>query len=1072
MKIWRFLTVIFLLAVPTVASAQFFITGDNPASVRWNTLQTAHYKLVYPVGLDSLARVYGRSLEQFHPSVGTTVGYEPGQYTPRKIPVILHAYDAISNGSVAWAPARVDLYTSPDPFKPDPQPWVNSLVIHEQRHVAQMQVGLSPGTFRVFGYLFGEMFNGFVAGVYMTGYIEGDAVLAETAFSRAGRGRTADFLNYYMIAFDNGDMRTMFRWRMGSQKKFFPDVYAFSYMQLAGMRYIYDRSDLFSTYYEYIARRPYHFWGFGRKIYVQYGMHNKDVFKAVTDSLRTMWGEEIAARAPYTPYTDVDEHEKRYVQYANGVSTDKGVYSVRSGIARPAALVKADGEGGWQTLRSFAATTSKLAWSPSNRRIYWSEYAYDARWSMKVNSIIRCYDIDIGGTHTLTRSGRLFHPSVSEDGTMLAATKNYDDARTGVVVLDALSGTELGSIMAADSLQVVETAWLDGRIYATVISQNGIGVYSIGVERCEAQSVDFCGDWREVLAPQPAKVDGLRTREGSLYFSSDRLGVRDLYRFDPTTHELFKLTSSKYGADDYSFSAAGDTLYYSLKQYDGDYVVSTPTDELFNELTDPTELFEWKLADNITRQEKEISWENAVEKGYVEEGDLAVETDENSTEGVSAGGTIGRRWYNPDTPYLADPDTVQFSEPKRYRKGGHLFRFHSWAPVYFNIDNIMSFSYDHIYELASLGLSAISQNDLGTAITQVGYSAHKNSYDRHHWKHSGHASFTYTGWYPVIEASVDFNDRNARDNTYLLDISNKGVGTVYTGYHFRKGPYVTGDVKVYIPFTFSRGGWVTGFVPQATYSVCNDYLVKDYRVQQDGSDPTKDGYEFSRGDIVVLQRVSGSVRGYVMRPTADSGVFPRWGFGAQIGASFRPMLNDYYSPIGYVYLYGYTPGFSLTQGLNLTFSLQTNLDRNSLFGDSGITTLPRGFTSNGLLSDYVELYSTTSMRFTGDYAIPIATGDAAIAGYFLYFSRLILTPHFDYTIFSWSPNVPFKGNLYSVGASLAIDLRSTFWIKTPFQIGVSVSYNGGSAYSSLAPYLSGGNKLSHIYVGPVISLSL
>ncbi len=1112
MKFWRFFVGLFLLATPTLAHAQFFVVGDNPASVRWNTMQTAHYKLVYPVGLDSLAREYGRTLEQFRPSNGTTVGYEPGENTPYKLPVIFHAYNAISNGSVAWAPARVDLYTSPDPFKPDPQPWVNSLIIHEQRHVAQMQVGLSRGTFKGLGYVFGEMFNGFVAGVYMTGYIEGDAVVAETAFSRAGRGRTADFLNYYMIAFDHGDMRSMYRWRLGSQNRYYLDIYSFSYMQLAGMRYLYGNGDIFSTYYHYVARRPYDFWGYGRKIKRTTGLNNSQVFTAVADTLRSMWGEEIAARAPYTPYENVADHEKRYVQFTNNVTAGDEVYSVRSGIARPAALVRTDEEGRWHTVRSFASASSKLAWSPLYNRIYWSEYAYDVRWSMKVNSIIRYYDIGGSGTHTLTRKGRLFSPSVSEDGTMLAVTQNHDDGRTGVLVLDALSGDELGSIMAPDSLQVLETAWLGDRIYATAISADGIGIYSIGVACFGTQNIDnkrvtptetkngfsgtiasgwynpegnsefkFTGDWRLELAPQPAKADGLRARDGNLYLSSDRLGVRDLYRFDPATGEFFKLTSSKYGADDYSFSATGDTLYYSLKMYDGDYVVSTPTDELFNELTDPAELFEWKLADNLTREETEYSLKNAVERGYITE-TVSAENPENPIGDTSAGGTIASGWYNPDPagttldgPYLADPDTVQFTNPKRYRKGGHLFRFHSWAPVYFNIDNIMSLSYDHLYDMVSLGVAGISQNDLGTAITQVGYSAHKDPYNHHHWKHSGHATFTYTGWYPVIEASIDFNDRNARNTAYLRDIAQYSTYSTYTLYSAsgaRKAPFVEGKITIYIPFNFSRGGWTTGFIPQVHYDISNDYLLKRYRFQSNSCDPTRDGYDFYKGKTVILHKLYGSLRAYTMRPTADSGVFPRWGIGAQMGASFRPGLTDYYSPVGYFYLYGYTPGFSLTQGLKLTFSYQTKFDRNTYFGDGGLAILPRGYTSNDLLSSYVDYYTDSSMRFTGDYSIPIATGDAAIAGYFLYFSRLIFTPHFDYTIIKWSPTVPFKGNLYSVGASLTVDFRSTFWIKTPFQIGVSVSYNGGSAYNTIAPYLSNSNHLSHFYIGPVFSLSL
>ena len=201
----KFWCPILLVLLSSAASyAQFYTTGDDPASVKWYRTDTETYRIIYPEGLDSLARVYAVTLEKYKAAAGRSAGYVPGEWTVGRIPVILHAFNANSNGSVAWAPKRMDLYTSPQAYGSEPMPWTDMLAIHEQRHVAQMQAGLS-GAFRPFGWVLGEMFNGFVAGIYpSTAFLEGDAVVAETALSSSGRGRTGDFLNYYMIAFDNG----------------------------------------------------------------------------------------------------------------------------------------------------------------------------------------------------------------------------------------------------------------------------------------------------------------------------------------------------------------------------------------------------------------------------------------------------------------------------------------------------------------------------------------------------------------------------------------------------------------------------------------------------------------------------------------------------------------------------------------------------------------------------------------------------------------------------------------------------------------------------------------------------
>ncbi len=1026
MKGWKFLTILLLFFVPSIVKAQFYITGDDRATTKWYSVETPTYKVIYPRGADSLARVYAASLEKYSVAVGRSAGCVPGEYTREKIPVIMHGYNASSNGVVVWAPKRMDLFTSPQAYSSEAMPWVDMLTLHEQRHIAQMQTGLS-GIYRGFDYVFGEMFNGLVAGIFQSSYIlEGDAVIAETAFSNSGRGRTGNFLNYYMIAFDNGDFRTWTKWKLGSHKHYAPNEYALGYMTIGGLRYIYGVDDFPGKYFRYIAeKRPYDFNGWSNTLKRTVGKRTAAVFNEVRDTMHRMWSEEIQARAPFIPYNSLSPIPKIYTQYQKSAIADDGIYSVRSGMTRAAALVRTDADGSEHIVRAFAAASGKFCVLPEKGRIYWSEYGYDTRWEMDTKSIIRYYDLNKHTTKTINKNARLFNPSAPEDESAICVTEYFPNGRTGLTIIDPDNGSVIATKTAPDSLQVCESAWLGDSVYFSAISSNGYGIYSVPFAGGK-----FGESVQEVLSPQPVMLTELRATGDELIFASDRSGVNELYHFDPATGSLRQKTSTRYGAEDFAYNYDGDTLYYSLKLYEGDLIVKTPVDSLLNRSVEFGDRHVYRLAEFLSEQEAE-----------------------------------GRKAIAESAA-----DSVEISAPKRYYKGGHIFKVHSWAPVYFNIDNIMSFSYDHFYEMLSLGAAAISQNQLGSAIMQFGYSAHKNPYDKSHWKHSGHFSITYTGWYPVIEASVDFNDRPALDYYYMMQ-DYGSIRIFQSGARTNSSPFVDANFKIYIPFNFSRGGWSSGFVPQLSYEITNDVLSKWYLKSVDGS-PTGSGIYTSKDKNILLQSLTFSARGYAMRPVPDSGIFPRWGIGAQAGVRFRPWFTDYYSPSTYLYVYGYVPGISLTHGIKLTWTGQESLSDKAVFNDAVVNTLPRGLSSNSRLEDYFSMYSKGSMKATFDYTFPIYIGDVTIAGQLFSIKRFIITPHFDYSAFNWTRS-SINGNLYSVGGTFSIDFSSFFWMGFPFEIGVTYSYNAGSAFRSLnnAMISSGYSPLGRHYVGPVFSVT-
>ena len=255
MKTLNRIFLLLLMLMPAHVSAQFYITGDDPGKLKWNYIDTESYRVIYPQGADSLARVYARELEIYKVPVSRTSGFMTGEGDGRIMPVILHTHND-ANGSVAWAPRRMDLYTIPSAYDPEPMLWSTQLAIHESRHVSQMQFGLTerqkPGK-----WFLGEGWNSFAALLYPgTAKMEGDAVVAETALSSSGRGRTADFLNYFWVAFDHGDYRKWFKWRFVSQKQNSPNYYALGYLTIGGYRYMYDCPDFVSKGLHMVADHP------------------------------------------------------------------------------------------------------------------------------------------------------------------------------------------------------------------------------------------------------------------------------------------------------------------------------------------------------------------------------------------------------------------------------------------------------------------------------------------------------------------------------------------------------------------------------------------------------------------------------------------------------------------------------------------------------------------------------------------------------------------------------------------------------------------------------------------------
>lgn len=1065
------------------ANAQFSLTGNDPAALRWRQMETENFRLIFPKGEDSLARVYGTELEQARLRIAGSSGYLIGQSYKAKMPVVLHSHYVLPNASVTWAPKRMDIFTVNDPYEPTAMPWVRNLAIHEGRHAAQMQFGADRGN-KALHWLFGEMAAGAFAGIYPgPAFLEGDAVVAETALSRSGRGRQASFLEYMRPAFDCGDRRDYYRWFYGSNKNYTPDYYRVGYMLIAGTRVFFNDPLFTQEYFDRVVRKGWLF-NLQKTVKAASGKSFNESFRIIEENFQQLWNVETALREPFMPSRQVSRTPSMHTEYKGAVTVDgSGIYSLKSGMATANSLVRLDASGNEKRIRSFASYTSSLFLDSESQRIFWSESVAGRRWTLGGSSRIRYVDLTKPRkVHDLTKKGRYFNPAPAPDGNVIAASEYPYAGGSRIVLLDTTDGSVKESFIAPDSLQFTESAWIGDRLFAAGLSENGMGVYEIVGRMANGKAA-----LRQLLGPQPVTLSHFRTvpavgsavrqdspnfgmsgkeetfnsghfdrlsdrspglskrpvSEGTqLSFLCDRTGVTELYSLDVENLTLRRLTSTRYGISSPVFKA--DTLYYSSlaasdrpRDYkQGRMMYATAVSDLPITEVRYEDIHKYPVADALTAQETAL-------------GDS-----------------------------IAVAAEVKFSQPERYSKI-RLPHIHSWAPVYFNYDNVESISGDDYYKTASLGATAMFQNLLSTGYGMVGYGAHEDPYKDGDWRHSGHFKYIFTGLWPVIEFSADFNDRAAMD-IQKIQVSKEKMYRLYNKGTLTDKPYFEGGLKVYIPFNFSSGGINRGLIPQVKYKFTNDryndQILFQHIVKKDGKDVTETYSTIGENNISPLQTLDASIRGYVMRQKAPSQVFPSLGFGAELGFHFRPGHMKAYNPTAYLYTYGYLPGFTARQGLRLTASMEVWYGPYEEGGimEGALTAIPRGFVDTNLKS-IINSCSESRWRVTADYAIPFADVDWSFLSPVAYVKNFELTPFFDwsYQTFSWNhelhynPGAVTGENLFSVGADLTVRLGNFFWLPYDTQIGIRYARNFWH-YIDRFPI----SNLNKDYIGWIFSISL
>ena len=1005
----RVLAALAAVLLPLCAQAQLFSpTGNDPGRLRWSSFRTGDYQLIYPRGLDSLATVYGTLFQQYSVPLSASTGFRPNEKFLRPMPVILHPYTGMSNGLVAWAPRRVDIFTLPDVSGLTPIPWAKLLAIHEGRHVSQKQF-LRTGFWKGFHYPFGELPEMIIGMIPNSSLLEGDAVVAETALTRAGRGRSGDFLSEMRMYFDTGDLRNWYQWRYGSIKKYTPDIYRLGYLTVAGFRYRYEDPYFTHKFLQVASTLGGAFSAMNSASKKSSGQKLPVAWNEMMATYRNLWAQDDSRRAPFSGTDPQVRLPRSYTVYAGSVPAGGDIYAEKAGMDLPAVLVRVDPDGKETTVSAFGGE-GKLAWSAPLQRVYWSESIPDVRWTLKQDARIRYYDAQTGHKGSLVRKGRYFSPAVSPDGLSVAAVEYLTDGSAAVVVLDARNGDLLRRWKAPAGFQPTEVVFQEAGLVFTAITDDGTGLYRVPRDGGRPETL---------LAPQPVTVKDISAVDGNtILLVSDRTGTSEAYTF--SAGKLTQLSVTKYGLGSPFFTDG--RLYASVLRPEGRLISQV---ECLPREVDFKDIFRDPVAEVLSAQEAK----------------LAASLPENP---------------------------VQLTPAKPFRKVSDAFHFHSWAPVYVDLSRpVISFR-DYYFQTASLGVTGFFTNRLGTVNGSLGLSFHERVSPAEKTPGAGfHFRMSYSGLYPVFDFALDVGDRDAALQIPYLDTAKDSL---FVGSSSYQKMYVGGMASVALPLDFSSGGWDRRIEPSLALSLSNDELYDPFlpvKADADGGYSDDKSYKDRPQwtSHTTAYRTAAVLRGSFLRPAARTQMMASKGFGFEVGVTGSDFNWSEYGKV-----YAYLPGLHPWHGLKISAAVRHySMDLYSSWFADPCPPAPRGLAKNADVEAFLLMAAPLAGRISLDYAMPVLPMDFSIGNIF-YFRNFEVVPFADITLLQPATGVNMTGNqLWSAGADIAVNIQRLVLISSNFSIGVRVAYSGGSAFPFLQEQIPG---LKPLYVGAVFNTEL
>ncbi len=546
-----------------------------------------------------------------------------------KITIFVQNQDTRSNGFVSGFPFRSELFITPPQFNfSGTTDFLDILTIHEYRHVQQF-LNARRGITGLIAKVFGQVGWTTISRLALPRwYWEGDAIVMETALTRAGRGRMPDFTRqYWALALDER-LYNYEKASAGSFKDFVPDHWHQGYFMVNHLRTTYPRLVVKQASEEGVRYRGL-FYPFSNSLRQSTGKGtfklHREMFQHLSDSLKL-----LEQRRQYTQSEQVNRAKRTYTNYTNPQFLDDNTLVVeKAGLDQIPGFFKIDEQG-----REEGITAPGITGAVGNRLqitkgvLTWSELGYDERWRYVNYQVVQSYDFDSGKRTKVTSKSKYFSPALSHDLSRYVIVESSEDQNVRLAILSAQTGELINRVDNPHGYQFVHPIWAedDKSIFAIVRKAHKNGIIQLDLENSQS---------RMILDYTDKPISFPHLKGNHLFYSAAYHDIEDIFALNINTQQIFQVTSTRLGAIQPAVSPNGRLLAYSEYTADG-YDIRKIT-------LDPAQ---WQLMD---RAELDVDYYPTLIPDY-------------------EGGNILAKV--PDNNYPT----------KRFRQSNGLINFHSWQP--------------------------------------------------------------------------------------------------------------------------------------------------------------------------------------------------------------------------------------------------------------------------------------------------------------------------------------------------------------------------------------------------------
>ncbi|HWV74905.1 MAG TPA: hypothetical protein VN040_24465, partial [Pseudosphingobacterium sp.] len=589
---------------------------------------TASFQVIYPAEFEEEAQRLTNKMEQTIKVVQKSIGIKP-----RKISIILQNRDVVSNGFVQLAPRRSEFSTTP-PQEMDYQDWLNSLAVHELRHVVQFD--------KLTGYLKPPLFEQLALAIFgitlPPWFYEGDAVGIETALSSAGRGRLPSWEMPFRTNTLSGAKYSYQKDFFGSFKNITPGYYQLGYFMTTKMRNDYGINFLDSLLTD-IKKNPIRPYNFSSTLQKFTGYNTKKWHDKTVRELDSLWRHQLAKTQPIN-YSTFPQQKQEVIDFLLPQMLPNGnILAIQRSYHSVPKIVSIDSQNAvTEIIKTGIQTQAHFSYRAN--KITWDEMRYDKRYLKQTFHVINVFDLNTNRYKQLTHKTRFFAPALSHQGDSIATVEINLRNEVSLVILNSNTGKELNRIKIPEGI-VVQSPYFkeDGKRIITIArGEKGTTLMEIDLQ---ANTCTFLIDWQAQQMERP-----IYTPHGIL-FKSHFNGIDNIYLLSQSRKTIKQVTNVSFGAFNPSYDEQRAVLLFNNYQATG-YLISK------------------------------------------------IKIDKNKLDSVSRDENYFISYFKPLLSQENQKDNTTTVEQKifassAYNEAQHLFNFHSISPVGDDISSIDNF---------------------------------------------------------------------------------------------------------------------------------------------------------------------------------------------------------------------------------------------------------------------------------------------------------------------------------------------------------------------------------------------